>query len=575
MIQPPFQLAIIDAIGPFFRDLDRERINWSKIPFADLPCDEGSAGFWRQVRADMQVFASKVVQQGFDAVTLDDLAHLVVHPGYEPEVRSRTGFFAKQFHALVEILRTAGLMVFVTSDFLVASPAIIRKVKRSRAAARGFYQETLELFFEEFPDVEGVVLRIGESDGVDVRDPLRSHIAARSATCVNKLLSQILPLFEKWDKKLIFRTWTVGAFPVGDLIWHRGRLKQVLLGIESPALIISMKPGESDFFRYLPVNQQFFRTDVPKIIELQARREYEGAGEYPSFCGWEFERFAHELEGARNVIGISVWCQTGGWHRFRRLSFLGDPSVWVELNVLAAIEIFRRGRTAAESIAKFFGADRVAEAEEFLRLAEDVILRLLYIEEFATQKLFFRRVRIPPLIHVFWDGVLIVEPVREILRRFVSDHALALRQGEEAFANFPRMRELATELELSADDVDFMRDSMEMVLLARRFFFSPFTTETAATIEEAKTDYKAAWPRDQRPRYRVKTSFKPSALRWPASRLFLRIVLRRRRGYRTVLDRLFTLTILSWSYRLITRQNPKALPKTLRKSAMGVDAVIR
>ena len=29
MIQPPIQLAIIDAIGPFFRDLDRERINWS------------------------------------------------------------------------------------------------------------------------------------------------------------------------------------------------------------------------------------------------------------------------------------------------------------------------------------------------------------------------------------------------------------------------------------------------------------------------------------------------------------------------------------------------------------------
>ena len=58
-----------------------------------------------------------------------------------------------------------------------------------------------------------------------------------------------------------------------------------------------MKHGESDFFRYLPLNRSFFRVKQRKLLELQARREYEGAGEYPSFIGWDCERFAEELSG--------------------------------------------------------------------------------------------------------------------------------------------------------------------------------------------------------------------------------------------------------------------------------------
>ena len=253
-----------------------------------------------------------------------------------------------------------------------------------------------------------------------------------------------------------------------------------------------MKHGESDFFRYLDLNEQFFRTGLPKIIELQARREYEGAGEFPSFDGWELEALARDLERATNVIGISVWCQTGGWHRFRRLAFLDSPPVWIELNALAAVEVFKYGRSADDAIEKYFGKANFAEAKEFLQHAEDVILRLLYIEGFARQTFFFRRVRIPPLIHVYWDSVLVVEPVREILSRLVSDHALALRQGEEAFAHFPRMRDLATKLNLPIEDINFMRDSFEMMLWARRFFFQPFSPETCAAIAEAKARYKAA-----------------------------------------------------------------------------------
>lgn len=566
------ELVLIDAIGPFFRGFNRRRINWSKIPFDALPVDGPEVEeFWKRVSGDMDTFCGKAIELGFNAVTLDDVAHLVPHPLYEPAVRGRAAKLQEHFIRLCDLIRARGLAIYFTSDFLTTTPAV-----RARLGSRGgiaFYRETLRLFFEAFPVVSGIVLRVGECDGVDVSDPLRSELGARSAGAVNRLLRAVLPVFDALGKRLIFRTWTVGAAVVGDLIWHAGRFRESLRGIDSPSLVVSMKPGESDFFRYLPLNRQFFRTALPKIIELQARREYEGAGEFPSFIGWELERMAAELQQAGNVIGLSVWCQTGGWHRFRRLAFLGAGDGWITLNARAAVDILAKDRSARDAVAAHFGDAN--KALEFLRLSEEVILRLLYIEGFACQKLFFRRVRIPPLIHVYWDCILAIDPVREILRRFVADKERAIQQGEEAFASFPRLIELSNELGLPMEDIAFMRDSLNIVRLARRYYFAPFSPDLTREIEEAKAAYKDAWPRSRRPRYRIKTSFAKSALHLPTARWLLLLTLRRRRGYRTVLDRVFTLNLLAWVYRAFGVRNRRLLPKFLRKSAMGIDSVLR
>ena len=229
-----------------------------------------------------------------------------------------------------------------------------------------------------------------------------------------------------------------------------------------------MKYGESDFFRYLPLNRHFFRIDLPKIIELQARREYEGAGEYPSFIGWDCERYERELAGARNVVGFSVWCQTGGWHAFRRLAFLDPEAVWIDLNTTVALRIFKDGASIEEAVTSFFGCGHASAAIELLRLSEVVIREMLYIEEFAREKLFFRRVRIPPLLHVYWDSIFINQSVRRVLLHFVRDPEEAIRAGEAAFTLFDRMVTLARQVGLPEDDLLFMRDTFAIILLARR-----------------------------------------------------------------------------------------------------------
>ena len=229
-------------------------------------------------------------------------------------------------------------------------------------------------------------------------------------------------------------------------------------------------------------------------MELQARREYEGAGEYPSFIGWDCERFAEELAQAENVAGISVWCQTGGWHRFRRRAYLENDGrdIWIRLNTEAAITVFKHGNPRTPPWKICWGRNGPPAALELLDHADTVIRDLLYIGDFAKQKLFFRRVRIPPLLHVYWDSLFINHGVRKVMRHFVGNPERALLGGETAAGLFPRMISLAREAGLPADDIEHMSDFFHLILLARRYYFLPFDEYAAESDPGRKKGIQAS-----------------------------------------------------------------------------------
>ena len=573
----PPEIFLIDAIGPFFRGYERRRINWSKIPFAHLATTgESRDSQWSHIRDDMRRFTREVAAAGYNAVTLDDLAHLAPHPLHETETAERIAAFREEFTTIFGIVREAGLQIYVTSDVLPVTPAIDAAIGNHRERLEEFYRDLVDDFLRDLPQVTGLVLRFGESDGVDVKDPIRTRLHVRSAADTNRLLQSLLPVFEKHDRTLILRTWTVGAHRVGDLIWHRRTLADALKGIDSPNFILSMKYGESDFFRYLPLNRAFFRTPHRKLVELQARREYEGAGEFPSFIGWDCEQYARELQGDANLAGVSVWCQTGGWHRFRRLAFLEeeDRDFWLRLNTCVALRIFRDRESVEDAVAGLVGTGRAPAVLELLRHSETVVKELHYIADFAMQKLFFRRVRIPPLLHVYWDCLFINHAVRKVLRHFVSDPERALREGEAAYALFPRMIELAGSAGLPVADIEHWRDFCHLVRLARRYYFLPFDPALGERIRASKKAYKKAWPSERRQRYRIKVSFEPFKVKRQTLGWLSTLLLRRKRGYRLI-DHVFTLNLLGFIFRLFRPGKSKAVPKFLRKSAMGVDALFR
>ncbi|GAA5481042.1 hypothetical protein [Haloferula sargassicola] len=573
----PPRLLLIDAIGPFFRGYEKSRINWSKIPFHHLPVHGSErAPFWARVRQDLSHFCREVSDLGYTAVTLDDLSHLASHPSHEPEITGKIAVFRQEFARIFDLIREAGLGVYLTSDILPLTPRLAAEFGGRRPALDDYYADLVRGVLDDFPQLGGLILRVGESDGNDVRDAIRTQLHLTTARHTNRMLRKLVPIASERGKDLILRTWTVGAYRLGDLIWHRRTLAQALEGIDSPHFIVSMKYGESDFFRYLPLNRAFFRIPHPKIIEFQARREYEGAGEYPAPIGTDCERFARELRQAENLVGVSTWCQTGGWHRFRRLAFLPDAGddTWIRINARLIAGIFREEKTTDEVMRDLYGPERAPAVIELLRNAETVIRELLYVRDFASQKLFFRRVRIPPLLHLYWDCLFINHPVRKIMRHMVQDPERSLREGEAALALFPRMIQLSREAALPVRDLEHWRDFCQIVCLARRYYFLPFDEEIVEALKNAKTVYKRNWPKSERQRYRIKLSFQPFHLKRRTIGWVAGILLRKKRGYR-LLDHVFTLNLLGLAYRASKPRRKQDMPKFLRKSAMGIDSLFK
>lgn len=572
------EIFLIDAIGPFFRGYTRKRINWSKIPFQHL-CLEGEEKRrqFDQIAADMHVFCAKVRKAGYNSVSLDDVSHLAPDPTHGTEINRKIGILCEEFQILFTIIKKYDLDIYLTMDILTFTPGLKALTERDRKAGIHFIIRQVETIFTDFPDVNGIIFRIGESDAKDVKGEFKSELFLRSSKEVNRMVKAVLPVFEQHKKQFILRNWTVGAYQVGDFIWHRRTTARVLRGVSSPYFILSMKYGESDFFRYLPLNKHFYRIKVKKLIELQARREYEGCGEYPSFIGWDYKNYAKELETAENVVGMSVWCQTGGWLPFRRLTYLEEDGFWNELNSSVTIQIFKDRASVEDTVKTFCLQKNIGDPDaflEFLRLDDEVIKSLLYIREVAELKLFFRRVRIPPMLAVYWNNIFINDSVRKILQFLVDDQQRAVLEGFDALEKIEKMEIIAGELGLPADDIRFMASTFEILATARKYYFLPDSENTRKELKKLKNRYKNDFPKSKRPRYRIKTSYAPFPLNIGHLAIISRFCLRKKRGYRVV-DYLFTIHLLSYFYRIFVYLNPKAIPKFARKHAMGIGTIFR
>ena len=73
---------------------------------------------------------------------------------------------------------------------------------------------------------------------------------------------------------------------------------------------------------------------------------------------------------------------------------------------------------------------------------------------------------------------------------------------------------------------------------------------------------------------RIKVSFEPFKVKRRTLGWLSGLLLRRQRGYR-VIDHILTLNLMSLMFRVFRPTENKAMPKFLRKSAMGVETIFR
>jgi hypothetical protein len=100
---------------------------------------------------------------------------------------------------------------------------------------------------------------------------------------------------------------------------------------------------------------------------------------------------------------------------------------------------------------------------QFLRLADEAVRNLLYIRELAERQLFFRRLRVPPLSHVFWDLIVINAAMRTVLGAMVTDRQRAIEEGRVALQTLDTMRHLAAVHHLPEQGLQLQHDTFEIL----------------------------------------------------------------------------------------------------------------
>ena len=122
-------LFLVDGIGSFFRGYGRKTVNWSKVPFPHLErggrLDPDRAA---QVLAEFDRFAATAASVGFNAVTLDDAAHLIDSPWYPADLRRLIADYRDLLRDLIACAEAHGLRVFRTSDSMFYNEVLRRRL---------------------------------------------------------------------------------------------------------------------------------------------------------------------------------------------------------------------------------------------------------------------------------------------------------------------------------------------------------------------------------------------------------------------------------------------------------------
>lgn len=413
------KIVMCDTIGPFMHKSGT--LNWSKMPFS---FEENITHL-----AEFEEYLKKAKKFGFNAITFDDVAHMVIFPWYAPHIRRKL-FAARSFYQqAIALAKKHQFAIYVNADVLSLHKSIEKKYS-TFAQKCVFLQESINLLLEQWP-VQGVILRLGEADGRDVKEVFHSKILIKKPSEARYLIKKLLPVFEARKKSLIVRTWTIGMHVIGDLIWNTKTYEKIFSQIQSNSLIVSLKYGEADFFSGLSLAKHFSQPQK-KIIELQAKREHEGFGMLANHAGFAIDSYRRMLLHDKTIIGCKVFVNEGGWHKIYKRTLL-DTNFWNDLNAFVSANFFAN-KSHKQLIKEFiqqFGYNYGVQLQnldsvvKMLHNIDGAITHTYYIPSFTEKNIYLKRFRLPATNMILWQHVY-VHPLMTVLLDVVTDKKKAL-----------------------------------------------------------------------------------------------------------------------------------------------------
>jgi hypothetical protein len=477
--RPAFTLRLVDSggvgiplAGEWGRDYSHDRKVFREVILEEPPYIDAAA--FQRVDLEWRSYVERMLAYGNNAIAVPLLLELVdfdrLHLpdgssgaavyGAQSPFRARHAAVRRHFEPLFEWTSQRGMQVYLDTDMLALTPPLSRHLQTrapdasplgidtSDPAVWEVYRAGLEELFDELPSIQGLVIRFGEGGSLYNSDgwPYRSEMAVRNAESLQVMLRGLLPVFEARSKTLVLRSWTVGVGPLGRLHIDPRVYDTVLGDIDSPALVVSTKFTAGDFFSYLPLNPTLGGGRHRRVVELQAKPEFEGFGAFPNFLGEEHARALRVLSSANpRIVGTYVLSQFGGPLRAgpRTLYPLHGFWLWTDANVFVAsrlavdpsADITELARTWAR--ARFGNDERIVDAiTRALTRTRDAVLEGFYIRSFAERGVRIPGLELPPLLWIFeWDMVGGWHSLLSIVYRSSRDDVdVAIEEGHAAAA---------------------------------------------------------------------------------------------------------------------------------------------
>jgi hypothetical protein len=230
---------------------------------------------------------------------------------------------AVELDKLYTATKQAGLSVYCHTDMIVFPKTLVQKYRLknftqvSDSQTQEFVAAAIRQMFARFPQLDGLVVRIGETylQGAPYH---MGGIADRNSP--DKTIIPLLQLLrrevcEKLNRKILFRSWLSFDRSVADY-------QTVSDGVDPhPNLSIAVKHCEDDFHRGNPFSRTLGVGRHAQVVEVQCQREYEGKAAYPNYIahgvieGFE-EHHGKSIRGIWNnplIVGMFTWSRGGGW----------------------------------------------------------------------------------------------------------------------------------------------------------------------------------------------------------------------------------------------------------------------
>jgi hypothetical protein len=429
---------------------------------------------FRRVQTEFADYLHHMISYGINGIIIDGFLEFVDFRGVEDgiqvygvnsEYRKRHQVWRQRFGELFHYAHTLGLKVILSTDMLSITEPLanylrnrIGGIDACSAKLWEIYGLALEELFDAFPYLDGVMIRIGEAGAVyNLRDwPYSSVLRVRTDESVRRMLRELLQVAEKRNKRLIFRNWSVGVGEIGNIHTNPLTYDRVLGGLNSPNLLVSTKYSMGDFYSYLPHNPTLKIAEHKRLVEFQARREFEAFNSVLNYMGPEHQTALLELLRENpGIQGIWLWTQRGGPLRAGPLSLYPFHGFWlpIDANVYATAHLawnpgLDLNHLTEKWVRKNFGVDplTVSHLSQIMDLSRNAVLRGFYIRQFARKAVIAGGLEPPPTFFI-WDIVSGSSPVLSTVYYVCRDNLEgAIAEGFEAVQTVRHMIDLARNL---------------------------------------------------------------------------------------------------------------------------------